>query len=135
MSNYFEWMDSYSVGISELDEDHKVLVSLVNDLVVFVNGNKSDIDLGAVLEQLMDYSVFHFGKEERLFEQTKYPEAENHRRSHDRFARRLVEFHTLYRKKTLKTTDFATVLMDWLITHIQHEDKRYSPHLRASGLS
>ena len=135
MSKYFEWMESYSVGISELDDDHKVLVSLVNDLVVFVNGNKSDIDLGAILERLMDYTVFHFGREERLFDQTNYPEAETHRRAHDRFVRRLVEFHMHHRKKTLKPTDLATFLMDWLITHIQQEDKRYSLHLRASGLN
>ena len=135
MAKYFEWMESYSVGISELDDDHKVLVSLVNDLVVLVNGEKKDTALGEILERLMDYTVFHFGREERLFEETDYPEADVHRRSHDRFVRRLVEFHMHHRKKTLKTTDLATFLMDWLMTHIQHEDKRYSLHFRANGLN
>ena len=135
MSSYFEWLESYSVGVSELDDDHKVMVSLVNDLVILVNGGETDRGMGDILERLMDYTVFHFGREERLFEETNYPESDTHRRSHDRFVRRLVEFHMNHRKKTLKASDLATFLMDWLITHIQHEDKRYTAHFKINGIS
>ncbi|MDH4246870.1 MAG: bacteriohemerythrin [Deltaproteobacteria bacterium] len=134
MSNYFEWLESYSVGVPELDDDHKILIVLVNDLVVLVNGGVCKRTLEEILMQLLDYTVFHFQREERLFEQTDYPEMERHRRYHDQFVRKLVEYFIGFKKKTLNTTDFATFLMDWMITHIQHEDMRYSQHFKDSGL-
>ena len=79
---FAEWTDEFSVGIEEIDGEHKQLLALLNELNDAVEAGERREALGKVLDGLIHYVVFHFTHEEALFLRTNYPGYERHRRQH-----------------------------------------------------
>jgi len=130
------WSDRLSVGVKVLDEDHKKLVAMVNELYEAIMQGKGKQKLGEVLTKLIQYTVEHFRREEQLFARTGYANAEKHHAEH----RKLTE-EVLKVQKTFEADASATISMDvlnflrhWLIDHIQGEDQKYSAHLNSHGI-
>lgn len=73
MSATFQWKDSYSVKVAALDNQHKKLFDLVNELhVAMSQGHGKDV-AGDVLRRLIDYTVHHFSAEETLMQKHNFP--------------------------------------------------------------
>ena len=85
-----EWNENLSVGVPSIDEQHKVLLGLLNELFDATQAGKGQAALGKVLNELADYTVYHFQYEESLFAQTGYGAALDHTKEHDEL-RRLVQ--------------------------------------------
>jgi len=134
MPQPFEWMDKYSVGVQSLDDDHRGLLTQINRVMAAIEAHDEGRTLADVLDHLVEYSVVHFDREETLMEQTAYPALESHRRSHDRLIRRLLKFLIAFRMNELTPVDLGVFLMDWLVDHIEKEDKHYSAHFRQHGI-
>jgi hemerythrin len=62
-----EWEDIYSVGIEEFDNDHKKLIELINRLHQAMLDKKAKEVLGEIINELVDYTIYHFNKEEAMF--------------------------------------------------------------------
>ncbi|QKQ25563.1 bacteriohemerythrin [Candidatus Reidiella endopervernicosa] len=77
------WDDTYSVGIEEIDNQHKVLVGLINELddALRVHSNREMVQ--GVIDQLIDYTKLHFAVEESIMRLFKYKEYEPHKAVHD----------------------------------------------------
>ena len=69
------WTDSMSVGVKVLDDDHKKLVDMVNELHDGILEGHRHEALAHVLDQLVHYTKVHFAREEQLFDKTKYAQA------------------------------------------------------------
>lgn len=132
---FMQWKDSYSVNIREIDEQHKKLVGLINDLFdAMTQGHGKEV-LGKVIQGLVDYTVFHFGTEERLFQAHGYPETAQHKAEHERFTQKVLEFKKGFDAGTaLLTKDILKFLSDWLNGHILVVDKKYGPYLNSKGV-
>ena len=135
MSVLFQWNDSYSVKVAALDNQHKKLFDLVNELHQAMKSGRGKDAMGEILRRLIDYTVHHFSVEEKLMEMHKYPEFVAHRAEHRALAEKVVAF-----KKELEadsgtvTLEVMDFLQQWLLNHIQRVDQGYSEFLNAQGV-
>lgn len=132
---HFEWKDQYSVGIPVIDEQHKKLVAMVNELYEAMSTGKGKDVLGKVLNDLIQYTKVHFQLEERLMQQHGYPEFAAHKAEHDTLTHQALDLSAKYVKgQAALTIQTGNFLRDWLAKHIQGTDKKYAPFLQAKGV-
>ncbi|CAK0778725.1 methyl-accepting chemotaxis protein [Gammaproteobacteria bacterium] len=131
------WEDDLSVGISRVDEQHKILISLINRLHAAMKKRMSTTVTGEILKQLVDYTKTHFSMEEEMFKRYRYPEPEysHHLQAHATFVKTLEEIHQKFLRGDesvgIKILNF---LRQWLIEHIKGTDKKYVPFLLQQGI-
>jgi len=129
------WTDELSVGVRLIDEQHKVLLGLINELNAGMRARKSDAVLVGVVERLKEYTVKHFAQEEELFERYGYPERVAHKEIHTKLVQQVLDFETALKSGKAKVTmDIMRFLKDWLEKHIKGTDKKYGPFLNAKGI-
>ncbi len=129
------WTDELSVGIRLIDEQHKMLLGLINELHAGMRDRKSDAVLVGVVERLKEYTVKHFGQEEEYFDRYGYPETAAHKELHAKLVQQVLDFETALKSGKAKVTmEIMRFLKDWLVKHIMGTDKRYSAFLRGKGL-
>ncbi len=132
---FFAWSNSYSVNIKEIDEQHKKLISLLNNLFEAMSIGKGREVVGAVLNEVVEYTVYHFGTEERLFRQYGYPEITAHKMAHDDLTKQAKDLKKdVDAGKKLVTVEVMNFLKQWLYNHILEEDKRYTSFLNSKGV-
>lgn len=130
-----EWSDELSVGIQEIDEQHKVLVGLLNDLHEAIHerhGRETSIE---ILQKLIDYTRIHFAVEESLMRLFEYPGYEEHKQQHEHLFEEILEFQ----KRVLNeghsiSFQLLHFLRMWLTRHILESDMDYSPHMLSAGI-
>lgn len=132
---FIEWTDKYEVGVKRVDEQHQRLFDLLNDLhAATVNGDEQTT-LASVLDALVEYTVYHFETEEKLYVDYKCPDYQTHKTEHDKLtmqATRLQEdFATGSATISFDVLDF---LHDWLVDHTTGLDKQMAPHLNSCGV-
>jgi hemerythrin-like metal-binding protein len=117
-----EWNERYSLDNDEIDKQHKNLFAIFNMLVGSV-GNANLV--GAVVDELVSYSHFHFSVEEQYMLEVGYNDIDRHIKEHDYFLQRAVEI-----KQDNDNIDdeqcqkLAIFLSEWLLHHIMTEDKK-----------
>jgi methyl-accepting chemotaxis protein/hemerythrin len=135
LANALVWDDSYSTGIHKFDEQHKVLIRMVNDLHDAMQQKRTKEAVGEILRGLADYTVNHFADEEKVFAQTGYPDEANHKIIHKKLVDQVVGFIGKFQSgEAVLSQDLLSFLQDWLINHIKGEDKKYGPHLIRNGV-
>jgi len=130
------WKNSYSVNIPSIDEQHKELITVLNELYEASKNGMAQTILAAILEKLTKYSITHFQYEENLMEKHGFDKIEEHKDEHSKFIEQLQSFTVQAAKGnlilSLKTIDF---LKDWLINHTLGTDHDYSEFLVSKGVS
>ena len=128
-ARHIEWSDAMSVGNDDLDLDHQQLIEIINRLWVANSmGNRQIIEF--VLDDLVNYTEFHFAREEQMLKQVGFGDMERHISIHQGICRRLDEirweyFQGLRDELRNGLLQFVTV---WLNKHILEEDMQYSRH-------
>ncbi|MDE2183273.1 MAG: hemerythrin family protein [Alphaproteobacteria bacterium] len=130
------WNDTYSVGVVELDNDHKKLIALINALFDAMRAQKGREIVGEILDGLVSYTAEHFAREERMFAKTAYPETAAHKVAHRALVQQVLDVQAKYKDGKIATLSIELMkfLKRWLTDHIQNEDKRYSAHLNGYGI-
>ncbi|MES9835157.1 MAG: bacteriohemerythrin [Candidatus Thiodiazotropha sp.] len=131
----FVWDAKFSVGIVEIDRQHKALMDMANELKFELDGKRSIKTARRILKGLIDYTATHFSYEEQLMDQTRYSEAEAHKELH----RKLVDDVMGYNERIEQGDEevlgeLMAFIKGWLIEHIQKTDKRLGAHLQQTGL-
>lgn len=130
-----EWTNELSVNIRSIDEQHKKLVGMVNDLHDAMREGRGSRITGNICQGLIDYTNTHFAYEERLMKSNGYPGFLAHKAEHEKLVDRVLEFDKKIREgATLLPTELARFLKDWLTVHILNSDKRYGPFLTEKGV-
>ena len=133
--DYFQWSDELSVGNSLIDQDHKELVNLVNELHQAVQDGKSNETLGRILQALFTYTQEHFQREELLMEHINYVDKEAHLDQHKKLIDQVVVLQDAFdRGRVEVANNTAELLRYWLTHHIMRTDKKLSLAIAASGL-
>jgi len=132
---FMPWSNSLSVNIAQLDDQHKKLVAMVNELHRAMKLKKSNSVIGSILDRLADYTVSHFGTEEKLFARYGYPEEKAHVEIHRKLVAQVVDIQKKFKAgEAMVSMELMTFLKDWLVNHIQGTDKKYSSFLRGHGV-
>jgi len=134
-SDSIKWKDEYSVGITHIDQDHKKLISLLNQFTVAYDHDMSEAFEKEALKELIDYTKYHFEREEKLMRDNDYPDFVAHQAKHQEMIEQVSKFVDLYNEKghnALK--EISEYLTVWLISHINGTDKEYSQYLNDRGV-
>jgi hemerythrin-like metal-binding protein len=124
------WSRSMSVGVPELDEDHRVLIRIINQLA----DNSAETDRVGVLRQcllsLLRYAEFHFAREEKVMTACDFPGLTHHKEEHRAFTDHMRSLAEALDDDKLPAAeivnqDLLTYLKDWLNHHILIEDMSY----------
>lgn len=128
----FEWEEGYKIGLPEMDAEHLVLFSLINQIEINVNGEKADDCLMDVLGALISYVSFHFSHEQELMASHGYPGLVEHIRQHEAFTKTVTEMAETSRDGGLPAAlKLRSVVLNWLINHILREDVDYASYIRS----
>jgi hemerythrin len=126
-----QWQQGYSVGHPLMDEDHKKLLQLVNKFKTAYDYHTSEDYEREALEELIEYTKFHFQREEALMADHNYPELDAHKAEHKKMIEQVEGFVELYHQQGHKSLNkIADFLQNWLLNHINGIDKQYSSHLK-----
>ena len=130
-----QWKDEYSVGITHIDQDHKKLISLLNQFTVAYDHAMDEDFEKKALEELIEYTQYHFKREEKLMSDNDYPDFDAHQAKHQEMIEQVGTFVDLYNEKghdALK--EISEYLTVWLISHINGTDKEYTQYLNERGV-
>jgi hemerythrin len=135
----FKWKEAYSCNIAEIDKQHKRLFEIGDRLyeLATLNDNYDHYDeIVKTLDELKDYTIYHFGYEEKLMEQYGFSYFEPHKIEHDFFVKKLKK---LERKDFDENQGEAVVEMlqfvaDWISAHILKTDMEYKDFFNGKGI-
>ncbi|WP_027722238.1 bacteriohemerythrin [Maridesulfovibrio zosterae] len=129
-----EWSDDLSVHVRTIDEHHMVLLDLINELYSAMRNRKTGEVVGEVTSRLLEYTIYHFGYEEKIFDKHKYSETEPHKKLHRIFIKKIEDFKDDIEAGNLaSSTEIIRFLKDWLIKHIMVVDAKYTDFMHEHG--
>lgn len=135
------WTDKLSVGVKALDDDHKKMIQMVNELhraiqAVDAEGEVDAAEIEIALHRLQNYTHYHFDREEPLLSETGYVNLERYKQEHQNLLDHLVEMSKRFLGSTdpKQATELMQFMHDWLTHHINVTDKRYTSHLNDKGI-
>ncbi len=129
-----EWEDRYSVGIIEIDAQHRRLFEIYNNLIEAMYQGVGVKELGNALNELLEYAVVHFMTEEGYMQKYGYPGYDAHKNVHKEFRERFYGLHKEFHEgKPVLTAEVTEYLRDWLKNHVLNMDQKYAPHLKKAG--
>ncbi len=121
---YFEWADDMEIDGGAIDADHRQLVDLVNVLHTATTEGRGVEVIGQVLKQVIDYTLGHLQREEALMASIHFPNLEDHKLLHQRFADQLQGLQAKFDRGSITVaSQLSSVLRDWLSLHIRRSDK------------
>ncbi len=127
---FFQWNDTYSVGVSRFDQEHKKLIDLTNQFYEAMKAGKGKEIIGSTCEELIKYTKTHFANEELALRSSSYPHMAEHEKEHALFTQRVMELKgKLDAGEMVMATSIGNFLKDWLINHIMGTDKKYTTFL------
>lgn len=131
-----EWNDAIIIGFAKIDEQHRMLVDIYNELNDAVEVGRDREVLGALIERLIQYTRQHFQYEEALLSSTKYPGASDHGTEHDDMINTVLTAQARFRwgNSPHLGPELLSFLQSWLLHHIQGTDREYIEHLRQHGI-
>ncbi|MDD4911619.1 MAG: bacteriohemerythrin [Sideroxydans sp.] len=121
----FIWTDRLNVGIEVIDQQHRRIVEYINQLDDARSNNYSHEEIGFLINELVDYTISHFGFEESLQEEAGYPFLKAHQKVHELFTKRVADFQTRHNNGEDVTKGLNSLLVTWLFNHIKRDDNDY----------
>lgn len=130
-----EWNNSFDNEIGELNEQHKRIVELANQLYIGLRTDKPKKEIKEVLKMLVDYTAWHFSNEERYFEEFGFESAHNHSAQHRQFIAHLDDFRKTHQAgRTKFYDDVMRYIKTWIEEHFANVDKEYVVLFKENGL-
>jgi len=135
MATLLEWSDSDSVKIVVLDDQHKKLFDLTNELFTAMSARRGREVAGDILCRLLEYAAVHFEAEEKLMEEHQYPELDSHRGEHKAMREKVLAFQKAFDDGDNNVPPQLLVYLQlWLRNHLRRVDQQYSDFLNARGV-
>jgi hemerythrin len=134
--DFIAWREDFGVGFPLIDGDHKKLLSLINNLLATQQCETGTALERQALDELLDYTEYHFKREEDLMTRYGYPDFAEHKAQHDRMRAQVQAHLKRYEEKgRVALPQLANHLKLWLLQHIAGTDRRLAPFLaRQAGL-
>jgi hemerythrin-like metal-binding protein len=139
MSDYkpLIWDSSFETGVSEIDEQHRILVNTINEAAVTLGENSNLAILEQITNDLLSYALYHFETEEELMNEYNYEEApdedmQTHLSQHRDFSSTVVTVKDNMKSgKPITKDELLNFLKNWLTNHILYTDKKFGAFILA----
>jgi methyl-accepting chemotaxis protein len=129
------WGPKLQLGFADIDKQHKRLVDLVNVLHDAMRVGHGREIVGPVLNELVEYTVYHFAFEEKLMDRYRVDTAATHKVEHKKLVADVSAFKAKFDSGTANVTiELMEFLRNWLTNHILKTDKALVGELIAKGV-
>jgi hemerythrin len=131
-----EWTEDLSVGVEEIDSQHKELFRRINNLVGAIKKGECKYIIDGVIKYLEEYAAHHFSEEEGLMIRSGYPEYLPHKAQHSIYLRSLADLKEQAAQPRVQGSSYELsvttnqVVVDWIVAHISRVDRRLGEFLR-----
>lgn len=131
------WKPEYETGVRWIDDQHRIFLGLINNLIRFEEEKEHRIPLERLLMEIRAYACFHFVSEENLMIRIGYPELGLQQEQH---ARLLADLDRKIESAQDATDDRETAtqvhlqLLRWLLSHTMESDMEIGRFMREAGL-
>lgn len=127
------WNDSLKIGVPLIDSEHRELCDRIDRLLAACSQGKGRDEISETVDFLQDYTVKHFGDEERLQRSSAYPKCKEHKAMHEYFVSKIADLKKGLNENganvaTISQTNYF--LMDWLLNHIRKVDKELAQYIK-----
>lgn len=129
------WSSALAVGHAEIDRQHQVLIEIANRLNHAMLTGAGRVACGSILDELVNYTVNHFGFEEKLMEKHSYPDRAAHLAAHRKLIAEVSKFKRQYEDGGAISVELMGFIRDWLVNHILKVDRALVRDLSSRGLS
>jgi hemerythrin len=132
---YINWQDDFSVNVKEIDDQHRMLIDMINSLHEAMLASQARDAQKQTVKRMVDYAARHFALEEKYMKQFSYAGYQQHKEEHDRFTAKAHDLQKrMDRTGFVLTLEILNFLRAWLRNHILEVDKEYSLHFMRKGL-
>lgn len=129
------WSNTFSVGVKDIDDQHKKLIELANQLNDAMKAGRGKEVLEKTLSELVAYTEYHFAFEERLMATHGYPNEAAHLNDHKGLVKTVGEFRSRFENGDgALTNEVMGLLRDWLSRHIMNSDRALARDLNLKGI-
>lgn len=131
-----EWRESLAIGVTEIDNQHKELLSRFDQLLKACENGKGIHELKTLMVFLDDYVVKHFGDEEGIQRLHNYPNYQEHHREHQGFIERVKHLKQEMEQEGVAihhVMETNNMLLKWLIHHISTVDVALGKFLKSEA--
>jgi len=132
-SRLITWSPTYSIGLKVIDDQHKKILNLVNEMYNHIAADEeSELAYSKkIIQQTVEHIRENFATEEKILLITKFPEYAEHKSAHESFILTLIgNMKDVENGKKLNITAFTHFLRDWILTHIAIMDRQHFESLR-----
>lgn len=132
-----EWTQDLSVGVEEIDEQHKELFKRIKNLVDAIKNAECKYVIDGTIGFLEEYAVSHFAVEEKYMKESRYEDLQQHKAQHAIFLNSLAELKKQSAEPRVKGSSYDLsvttnqMVVDWIISHIVRIDKKLGEFLKA----
>ena len=123
-----QWKDEYSLGIQEIDDQHKRLLTYFSRIEDAVISSQGWGDIHFAIVDLKTFSTIHFEFEEALMRLYGFGNYTDHIKGHLHYIKKLEDIERASLSSD-KAGDLVILLCDWLKVHILGEDRKYADHI------
>jgi hemerythrin len=128
-----EWNAKLETGVERIDNQHKELFRLVNNVLE----SGQEVKIEDTLKFLGDYVVQHFADEEALQVASQYPGLSEHKEIHTSFIKVFLDLRS--QLSNAKNDDEREIVImslngtaaDWLVNHIMGQDLKFADWYKA----
>lgn len=135
MKEFMPWTSKLKLGVQMFDDQHKQLIKLINDLYNALQANKGDDAMLKILDELINYTVYHFDTEEEMFEKYGYKNITEHKKIHSGLKNTAVDLkNKILAGEAVIGFNVISFLENWVKNHILVEDRKYVEFFKQKGL-
>lgn len=131
---YIEWDDAYRIGVAELDEHHMHLIELLNRAYTACMLNNPMEDLRAIIQDLTEYTSYHFSAEEQVMGEHRYAGLPEQKREHESFNGNLADYiHKIEENEvcsSIELVELTEFMTNWIKEHILNQDAKFGDFLK-----
>lgn len=129
-----EWTKDFDTGISDIDSDHRLIISYINELGT--KGSDRGLLTKEFINKLVDYTSMHFAREEAILIKCGYPDLKAHLEEHQWFKEEVYRMcQDIVQLDGILNESVHQILGRWWVHHILESDHAYVPYLFAKGIS
>lgn len=121
----------HALGVPSLDEDHRHLATLINQVYFAVVRNHGRSEAFELMDQLLLEARQHFLKEEAALREAGYPVLEAHLAEHERLLQEAASLSRQFHDGRISGISFPAYLKKWLLDHIETSDRPFAAWLRS----
>jgi len=128
-----EWCDDLTLGIDEIDRQHRAIFDHFNQLSLACHGGHGDAVVLNLLDFLEGHIHTHFETEERLMVQYGYPKRDTQIREHRQFAQDVGELRRKAESdgpSRMLAAQVAGNMVRWVVHHIRNHDTELVRYIR-----